>query len=138
MFKLDMGENSLTKISGLSEMRIKLIGILNLWYNNITSLPKHIFQKISAYKINLAFNKIKETEDYACTGSTILRNLFLDSKGLVSVSKKAFKGVQFIHTLSLSSNKIKFLRAGIFANLQTNGYFFLVTIYRRLKILGKA
>ena len=123
MYKLEISENRLANISGLSEMGVKSIKKLKLWYNSIISLPKHIFQKISAYEINLAFNKIKEIEDYSFSGCTILRYLSLDSNDLVSVSKKAFEGVQFIQTLSLSSNKIKFLPEGIFANLQIDWVF---------------
>ena len=53
MNKLEIGKNSLTNISGLLEMGIQFIGRLTLWYN-ITTLTKHIFQKISAIEINLA------------------------------------------------------------------------------------
>ena len=49
MLKLALGHNHLTNISALSEMGIKSVGSLRLWYNNITSLPKHIIQKIFVY-----------------------------------------------------------------------------------------
>ena len=123
MQKLDIGKNSLTNISSLSEMGIHSVGILKLWYNKITSLPKHIFQKISAVEINLAFNKIKEIEDYSFTACASLPYLLLDSNDIVSMSEKAFNGVHFISLLSLSGNKLTFLPAGIFTNLQIDWIF---------------
>ena len=123
MIRLQMGHNRLTNISALSEMGIKSIKALSLWYNNITSIPKHIFQNISVYEINLAFNKIMKIEDYMFTACTMLGYLFLDSNELVSISKKAFSGVQFLQRLSLSSNNLTALPEGIFDNLQIEWIF---------------
>ena len=123
MNKLYLGNNHLTDIFSLSEFGIKSVTSLGLEYNNITRLPKHVFQKISASTINLAFNKIKEILGYSFTASTILYDLYLDSNGLVSISEKAFSSVRSLKRLTLSRNKINFLPPGIFTNLSMKWIF---------------
>ena len=123
MEKISLGYNCITDISTLSEIGVKRIRVLSLWHNNITTLPKHVFQKISALEINLAYNKITKIQDYSFTACSYLSDLYLDSNSLVSISEKAFSTVQHIARLSLSNNKLRVLPPRLFANLSVKRIF---------------
>ena len=126
MIGIDLGYNNITDISTLSEMGIRTIAWLSLWQNNITTLPKHVFQKVSVFGINLSFNKIREIQGYSFTACTFLYELYLDSNELISISVKAFRSVQKVSVLSLSNNKLKVLPPELFMNLSVN----LLFLYR--------
>ena len=126
MIDIYLGYNNIKDISTLSEMGIRTIAWLSLWQNNITTLPKHVFQKVSVFGINLSFNKIREIQGYSFTACTFLDELYLDSNELISISVKAFRSVQKVSVLSLSNNKLKVLPPELFMNLSVN----LLFLYR--------
>ena len=123
MDKLYLGYNCIRDLSTLSEIGVRHVNVISLWHNNITSLPKHVFQKISALEINLAYNKIKKIQDYSFTACSYLFELYLDSNSLVSISEKAFSAVQQIARLSLSNNKLRVLPPRLFASLSMDWIF---------------
>ena len=138
--RIDLGYNNITDISALSEMRLREIRLINLWHNNITTLPKHVFQNISVCSINLSFNKIKRIQGYSFTACIHLYELYLDSNELMFISENAFNGVQFLSILSLSNNKLDVLPQGLFANLTmlyvflyNNNISFMVNTWKDIK-----
>ena len=125
MFSLYLGYNYIRDISSLPEIGVKFLVSLSIPNNNITMLPKYVFQKLSVTNINLAGNKIKELQDYSFTACTIVFSLCLDSNELFSISPKAFSAVGTITSLSLSNNKLQVIPPRLFSNLWCMGWIFL-------------
>ena len=124
MTEINLGYNYITDISILSEMGVESVTSLTLWNNNITILPQHVFQTVSALSINLAFNKLREIQGYSFTACTYVYDLYLDSNELLSISEKAFSAVQFMVRLFLSNNKLQVIPSKLFSNLSM-GLIFL-------------
>ena len=125
MIELRLGNNYIRDISSLPKMGVKFLATLSIPYNNITVLPKHVFQKLSSPAINLAGNKIKELQDYSFTACTYVFSLYLDSNELFSISPKAFSAVRTISSLSLSNNKLQVIPPRLFSNLWSMDWIFL-------------
>ena len=117
MIDLKLGFNNISDISTLSEMGVESVKSIQLWYNNITTLPKQVFRKIFSFSINLSFNKIKHIKGYSFTACTHLAALYLDFNQMTSLSINAFRSVQHLQILSLSNNNISVLPPGLFTNL---------------------
>ena len=125
MDRLYLGDNNISDISSLPEMGVKFLTTLSIPNNNITVLPKYVFQNLSATDINLAGNKINKLQDYSFTACTYLYSLYLDSNELFSISPKAFSAVRTISRLSLSNNKLQVIPPRLFSNLWRMDWIFL-------------
>ena len=125
MVSLYLGYNYISDISSLSEMGVKFLTSLSIPNNNITVLPRHVFQNLSAADINLAGNKIKELQDYSFTACTLVFSLYLDSNELFSISPETFSAVQAILRLSLSNNKLQVIPPRLFSNFSFMDWIFL-------------
>ena len=111
--------------SGLSEIKPSCT-VLDLSYDNLSSLPEGIFQGLSnLQELDLYNNNLSSLPQGIFQGLSNLQGLNLNRNNLSSLPQGIFQGLSNLQTLSLADNNLSSLPQGIFQGLSNLQGLFL-------------
>ncbi len=117
---LDLSGNGFSSISDHTFSQSKNLLHLNLRFNKITTLSKHLFDCSHVpyiQRIFLSFNQLKEIKDLTFTRLKSLEFLELNENLIETIHKRAFEDLTNLRILNLAGNKISILKDEAFQNL---------------------
>ena len=111
--------------AGLSDIKSSCTS-LNLFGNNLSSLPQGIFQGLSNLKtLLLSDNNLRSLPQGIFQGLFNLQGLDLDDNNLTSLPQGIFQGLSNLQWLTLSDNNLSSLPEGIFQGLSNLQHLWL-------------
>jgi len=116
--KLDLSYNNLTSLpEGIFDKLVNLV-YFDLSYNKLKSLPEGIFDKlVNLVVFDLSYNKLKSLPEGIFDNIVNLEGLYLNNNHIGSLPEGIFDKLVNLVDFDLTYNKLKSLPEGIFDNL---------------------
>uniref|UniRef100_A0A3Q3KI91 Matrix-remodelling associated 5a n=1 Tax=Mastacembelus armatus TaxID=205130 RepID=A0A3Q3KI91_9TELE len=127
--RINLGFNSITKITDKSLAGLKKLELLMVHGNEINSVPDEAFRDLTSLQVkHISYNKLRELNRHTLLGLWSLARLHLDHNQLEFIHPDAFQGLTSLRLLQLEGNRLRQLHPATFATFTLLGHFHVSTL----------
>ncbi|XP_054915223.1 matrix-remodeling-associated protein 5 isoform X2 [Poeciliopsis prolifica] len=127
--RINLGFNSIYKISDTSLSGLGKLELLMVHGNNIHSLPDGAFRDLASLQmLKMSYNKLKEINRHTLQGLWSVARLHLDHNQIELIHPDAFQGLTSLRFLQLEGNQLQQLHPATFTTFSLLGHFYISTL----------
>ncbi|XP_014875410.1 matrix-remodeling-associated protein 5 [Poecilia latipinna] len=127
--RINLGFNSIQKISDTSLSGLGKLELLMVHGNNIHSLPDGAFRDLASLQmLKMSYNKLKEINRHTLQGLWSVARLHLDHNQIELIHPDAFQGLTSLRFLQLEGNQLQQLHPATFTTFTLMGQFYISTV----------
>ncbi|XP_027866862.1 matrix-remodeling-associated protein 5 isoform X1 [Xiphophorus couchianus] len=127
--RINLGFNSIYKISDTSLSGLGKLELLMVHGNNIHSLPDGAFRDLASLQmLKMSYNKLKEINRHTLQGLWSVTRLHLDHNQIELIHPDAFQGLTSLRFLQLEGNQLQQLHPATFTTFTLMGQFYISTL----------
>ncbi|XP_034533975.1 immunoglobulin superfamily member 10 [Notolabrus celidotus] len=127
--RMNLGFNSITKISEKSLSGLRKLELLMVHGNDIHNVPDGAFRDLSSLQmLKMSYNKLTEINRHTLQGLWSLARLHLDHNRLEFIHPDSFQGLTSLRLVQLEGNRLQQLHPATFSTFTLMGHFHISTL----------